>query len=169
MHGPGVEIPRSVEGPIESPKKSSLHAFTVVAQEDGRKRGRQSQRVEGGNRHRESNRERKLPKEDSRGPRKESHGDKYGNQNEGGCDYGACDLLHGNAGGIVRLRDPFDDMTLYVFNNHDGVIDDDTSRQGDSKQRERIDRKTEHFHKNERADQRDRNCHRRNESAPPIL
>ena len=69
----------------------------------------------------------------------------------------------------MRLTDAFRDVTLDVFNHHNRVIHHQSGGQCDSKKCQRVDRKSQGFHKDKSADQRNRYCDRWNESASPVL
>jgi len=56
-----------------------------------------------------------------------------------------------------------------VFDDHDGVIDDQAGGESEAKKRERIDREAEDFHEGQGADQRNRNGNGGNKRAAPIL
>ena len=74
------------------------------------------------------------------------------------------DLGHGAFGRLagrqlrMLLHHPFD-----VFHHHDGVVDDDADRQHDGEQRHRVGRIADGQERDERADQADRHCKRRNQ------
>ncbi|CNU49724.1 Uncharacterised protein [Salmonella enterica subsp. enterica serovar Bovismorbificans] len=60
-------------------------------------------------------------------------------------------------------------MPFHVFDHNDGVIDNDTYRQDQTKQRKRIQRKAKQVHQGKGADQRNGNRHQRNNGRPPGL
>src|SRR6266702_8736736 len=60
-------------------------------------------------------------------------------------------------------------MPLHAFDHHDGVIDHESDRQDETKQRKCVDRKSEHGKQYEGPDKRNGNSEQRNESGAPAL
>ena len=61
------------------------------------------------------------------------------------------------------------DVAFHAFDHDDGVVHHQTDRQHQTKERKRVDGKTEHREKHERADQRDRHGEQRNQRGAPAL
>jgi len=70
-------------------------------------------------------------------------GDRHedGDEHQRGGDDRAGDFLHGVGGGFDGLCSPSCKMALDVFDDDDGVVDDQAGGQGDAEQRERVDEK----------------------------
>ena len=60
------------------------------------------------------------------------------------------------------------DVSLHVFDDHDGVIDHESRGQRDAEQRQRVDGETEDLDEGERTDQRNRDGDRRNDGGAPV-
>jgi hypothetical protein len=58
---------------------------------------------------------------------------------------------------------------MHRFHHHNGVIDDNANRQYQGKERQQIDRKTQHLHKEKSTHQRHGHCQRRNKRRAEIL
>ncbi len=102
-------------------------------------------------------------------PGNSATGTKTEHENEGGGDYGAGYFLHGYRSGVVRLGDAFGDVALDVFDDHDGVIDDQAGGEGDAEQSQSVDGEAKELDENKCAHKGDRNGDRGNERTAPIL
>jgi len=58
------------------------------------------------------------------------------------------------------------DVTLHVFDDHDGVVDDEADRENDGEQRQQVQREPEDLHQEDGADEGHRNRHHRHEHRP---
>src|SRR5215469_17852155 len=65
--------------------------------------------------------------------------------------------------------DALDNMALDVLNDHDGVVDNQASSQGDAKQSQRVDRKSQYFDENKGSDEGNRNSDCRDKRGAPVL
>ena len=92
----------------------------------------------------------------------------YGAQHQGDGDYRTGDFVHRLAAGVAR-RHPFGQPALHVLHDDDGIVNDDTDRQHEPKQREVVQRKTQQGHDGKRADQRNGNRNHRDNGGPPVL
>ena len=70
---------------------------------------------------------------------------------------------------LWESRLAFLNVALDVFDHHDGVIHHQSGGQRDAEQRQRIDRKPQQLDEGESSDQRNRNGHRGNNRAAPVL
>jgi hypothetical protein len=70
---------------------------------------------------------------------------------------------------MVRLVVALGDMALDVFDDNDGVVDDEAGGEGDAEQRERVDGETEDTDEGEGSDERNRNRDSGDEGRAPIL
>ncbi len=105
-----------------------------MAQQKRGQRGRQGERIEGRKRNRERNRESELLIESAGSSRKQRHRHEDRNEHDGSCDDGAGDFAHCDRGGATRVVNSLFQMPLDVFNHHDGIIDNESGRQGDAEE-----------------------------------
>ena len=101
------------------------------------------------------------------GEKGDRHEDRNQHQRRG--DDGAGDLLHGVRRCFDGVRLALVQMTLDVFDNDDGVVDDQTRSERDAEQRQRVDGKTEQFNKSESPDERNWDRDRRDDGGAPIF
>ena len=83
--GPPVSFGDAVDGSVHALEEPVLFPV-LAAQQDGGQRRRKSQRVEGGNRNRERDGQRKLAKQNAGGAGKERHRHKHRDQHQRGGD-----------------------------------------------------------------------------------
>ena len=125
-------------------------------QKQRRQRRRQCQRQDDGNDRRGGDRQRELPIERTR-----NAGDK-GGRNEDRAEHQpdrhqrAADLIHGLVRGIARAE-ALAQIALDVFNDHDGVVDDDANGKNQAEQCQIVYREAERLQDEETADDRNRN------------
>ncbi len=141
----------------------------IVAQEQRRERRRKRQRRKERDRDRAGNRHRELLVEQPGRAGEECDGDEHREQDQRGCDHGARDLAHralrrGQRRHLLLLSEARD-----VLDDHDRVVDDEPSREGQTEERERVDREPQKLHEGERADERDRDRDHRHERHLPVL
>src|SRR3984957_14663608 len=104
------------------------------------KRGGNSEPVESGDGYGKRDGKCELAEQDAGGTGEQCDGHEYGHENQGSGDYRACHFFHGDRSGIVGFGYALDDMTLHVFDNYDGVVDDQAGRAGDAGWGRSIDR-----------------------------
>src|SRR5204862_3862387 len=98
----------------------------------------------------------------------ESGWNKYRGQHERDRDDRSAHLFHRLQGGLAWRKTMFDVM-FDRLDNHDGVIDDKTNRQHETKERERVHGESEHWKQRERAHQGNWNSEQRDQSCAPAL
>jgi hypothetical protein len=112
---------------------------------------------------------RELPIKLARQAAQKGHGNENRAEREHDCDHRSADLLHredrGGAGRFVF--GPHD--ALDVFENQDGVVDDDAEGKHQPEQCQEIDREPQEIHPGESADEGDRNRHDGNQRGAPAL
>ena len=86
------------------------------------------------------------------GSREKRHRNEDGDEYERCGDDGAGDFFHGQRCGAVGVLDSLGDVALDVFDDHDGVIDDESGRERNSEQRQRVDREAEELDERKCAD-----------------
>ena len=101
-------------------------------------------------------------------PGKERYRHEYGNQHQRRRDDGAGHFGHGDRSRGMRVGPVFVDMPLHIFDYHDRVIDDQSRRQRNAEEGERIDGEAEDLDECKSADQRHRNGYGRNDCSAPI-
>ena len=69
----------------------------------------------------------------------------------------------------MRVPLAFLDVALDVLNHHDGVVDDKSCSQGDAKQSQGVNGKSEQFDEGERPHERNRDSHGRNDGTAPVF
>ena len=69
----------------------------------------------------------------------------------------------------MRLGDTLGNVTLHVFDDYDGVIDDQSGSEGDAEQSQSIDGEAKDLHENKCADERDGDGDGGNQGAAPVL
>jgi len=84
--------------------------------------------------------------------RNESGGHENRGKNQSDADNWPGEFFHRLQRGVFRCH-PLFYMSLNAFNDHDGIVHDETDGKNQAEQRERIDRKTEQWKQHERADQ----------------
>ena len=84
-----------------------------------------------------------------------SSGIKHRDQRDGERDDGEADLLRALEGGFHRRQALFE-VAGDVLDHHDGIVDDEASRNGKGHQGEIVEAVTQRFHDDEGADQRER-------------
>ncbi len=141
----------------------------LVIEQQRRQRGRKRDRVEDRQHHRKRNRQRELLIEATSRARKEGHRHKHGDEHEADDDHGREHFAHGVDRRMRRVLLLFAHVSFDVLDDHDRVVDDDTGREHDAKERERVDREAKQLHERKRADERHRNGDGRNNRAAPVL
>ncbi len=106
--------------------------------------------------------------ERTRNPGQEARRNKHRGQYERDTNQCATDLVHRLDGGIAR-RLSLLDLGFNRFDDDDRVVDDQSHRQHEPQQRERVDRESDCGKEHESADQRHRNRQDRNQCCAPIL
>ena len=136
-------------------REAILLAQRFMAEHAGAHHRRQGQRHHRGDqdRHRQGNGE--LAEQAAHDIAHKQQRDQHRNQREGQRDNGKANLSGPFQGGGQRLF-AFLDIARDVFNHHDGVIDHKAGGDGQSHQRQVVNRKIEEHHHREGADQRQR-------------
>src|SRR5450755_573138 len=140
-----------------------------AAQQESGERGRQSKRIEGGDRDGESDGEGKLAEENSGSAGEEGNGHKNGYEYQRGGDDCAGNFLHGVDRGFDGIGLAFLEVALDVFDNDNGVVHHQAGSKRDAEKRQRVDGEAEHLDESERADERDRDGDSRNDGGAPVL
>lgn len=155
-----VPVSEAIEGAIN--KRAESLVSVPRAQEVGRHHRRKGECDDARNRDCPRERERELAKK--RAGQASLHGD-------GGVDRrqrqrhrdNRTDELARPANGGVEARHALAQMTLDIFHDDDGVIDDQPDGKNDREKSEQVDRESEDLHEKKRPDQRDGNRHNRDE------
>src|SRR5690349_489537 len=92
-----------------------LLAAMLSSQQQRRKRGTQGKSVEGGDRNRKRDGQRKLAEKNSSGSRKERNRHEYCDQNQGSRDHRAGHFLHGGRGRLDRIGLTFLDVAFDIL------------------------------------------------------
>ena len=166
--GPPVPFCYAVDDFVHLPEEPVLFAM-LAAQQDGRERGREGQRVESGNRNRECDGQRELAKQNAGRAGKEGHRHEYRHQHQRGGDDRSRHFSHGEGCRLVGILLAFLDVAFNVFDHHDGVIHHQSGGQRDTEKSERVDGKSQQLDESKSSDQRNRNGHRGNDGAAPVL
>jgi len=141
----------------------------LAAQQKRGERGRKSQRVERGDGDREGDGQRELTKQNPGCAGEKRNWYEDGNQHQRSGDDGSRNFLHGVGRGFDRIQFAFLQMALDVFDDDDSVVDDQTGGERDAEQGQRVDGEAEQFDECERADERNRNGNRRDDSRAPVF
>ncbi len=141
-----VAVATSVEGPIERIEEALEPALLLAddagPEEQRAQRRAERERVERGDDDRDGDGQRELLVEAAGDTRDERDGDEHRGEHEGNGDDGRADLVHRLAR-CIEGRHPVLDVTLHRLDDEDGVVDDETDRQHEPEQRERVDREAE--------------------------
>src|SRR3954447_12825878 len=113
-------------------------------------------------------RDRELLEEQSGDTGDKSGGHENGAQGKRDRDQGATDLVHRLVSCFQR-RHAGTQVALYVFDNNDRIIDNNSHRQNQAEKREVVDRDAEHIENGERSDERYRNCNDGDDGGSPVL
>ena len=154
---------------VDRPEEMRYLRSADVAEEKRREHRRERQRVEQRDRDRAGDRQRELLVELARRAREERDRNEHGEQHERRRQHGAGDLAHRLARALERRHPLLLDEARDVLDHDDRVVDDETGRERQPEERERVDREPEHLHQEERADQRDRDRERRDQRRAPVL
>ena len=151
---PGEEAPR-----LAMPFAQDEHAQT----------GRERERDDARDHHGDGDGGGELPVELARQAAEESDGHEHRTQHEHDGDHRAGHFLHRLDGGFARLKVLLAHDALDVLQHDDGVVDNDADGQHHAEQGQRVDRIAEQQEPGERARQRHRNGHQRNQGGAPAL
>ncbi len=163
-----VQVGSAVNRPLDAAEETSL-SQVVVPKKQRRQRGRQGQRVEGGDGDRERDRQRELLIEAAGRAREERHRHEHRDEHQRRGDDGAEHFAHRVGRRLLRALLEFLHVPLDVLYHHDRIVDDDAGGQDDRKQRQRVDREAEEVHERKRADQRYGHRQRRDDGRAPAL
>ncbi len=129
---------------------------------------RQGERVECRNHGRDCDRQCKLPIELAGQTGYECDRHKHRAQHQRNRNDWAADFFHCLYGGVARRQAGLD-VAFDILDHHNRIVDNDTDRQYQPEQRQRIDRKTEQQQYRKRANDRNRHCNQWNDRSTPCL
>ena len=138
------------------------------AQQHGGKRRTEGECVERREEHRNGDRNRKLLVELAGDTGNERRGNEHGRKNQCDGNDRSGDFLHRFDGRVMR-RHPVLNMMFHRLHHNNGIIDHQSNRQHQPKQRQGVDGESQHRKNDEGSDQRDRNGEQRNQSGSPTL
>ncbi len=139
------------------------------SEQQRRQRRREGKRVEGRNRNREGDGQRKLFVQQSRSAREERYRHEHRDQHQRRCNDRAGNFAHRVRGRHARVGMLLAHVPLDVLDDHDGIVDHQAGCQHNPKERQRIDGEVQQLDESERPNQRHGNRNRRNQRAAPIL
>ena len=156
MRAPDVPLLRRREDAIErgeeTAKESARRVLRSRPENQRALRGLVGERVH----HREEDGERdgesELPVERSGDAEDEARRDEDTREHERDADERAAHLVHGGDRGVVR-REALVDLRLHGLDDDDRVVHNESDRQNEAEERERVDREAEHRKEEEGADQ----------------
>jgi len=163
-----VRTPQAPDRPVDQAKDRRGRRLLVAQEQRGERRSERQRRKER-DRDRAGNGHRELLVEQPGRAGEECDGDEHREQHQRRCDHGARDLAHRGLRRGERRHLLFLGEARDVLDDHDRVVDDEARREGQTEQRERIDREPEQLHQGERADERDRDRDHRHECHLPVL
>src|ERR1700691_235089 len=165
-----IALCSSIEDAVKPIKESPEESMALGSrlEQQRRKRRAEGERIERGEQNGNRDRDRELLVEFAGDSGNESGGNKYGGENQGDADYGAGQFFHCFQGGALR-RHALLDVALHTFDHNDGIVDHKTDRKHQTKERKRVDGKTEQRKKYECAQQRNRHRKQRNQRGAPAL
>src|ERR1700733_1259808 len=143
-------------------------SFFLGPEKQSRKRRAERESVERGKHHGNRDGESKLLIQPPGDPRNEDRRHEHGGQDQGYTHNRAGKFLHRFLGGIFG-RQPFLDVVLYAFDDHDGVVNHQSYGEHQPEQRKGIDGEAEQRKDGESSDQRDRHRQHGNQGGAPIL
>ena len=161
-----------IEGRMEAVDARHLHLvalFVVRLQEDGTKRRRERQGVQGRNEDAHSHCHTELSIERTARAADERHGDEHRRHHERDGDDGTRNLVHGIDRGCQRRLVALVELGVHGLDHHDGVVHHDGDGQQQGRQRQQVDGEAEYLQEEERTDQRDRHSDERGERRAPVL
>jgi hypothetical protein len=138
------------------------------AQKQRGKRGAERKRVERGENNGDGNRNRELLIEPARNSGNEGCGHEHSGENERDAYHRAGELFHCFESSVLWSQ-PLLNVPLHALHHHDGVVHYQTNRQYQTKERKRVDGKTEQGEEYERAHQRNRHGQKRDQRGTPAL
>ncbi len=130
--------------------------------------GAEGEGVEGGEEGGEGDGEGELAIELAGDAGDEGDGDEHRREPEGDGDDGGGDFFHRLDGGVVRGEAALD-PAVDVFDDDDGVIDDDADGEDETEEGEHVEGEAEHPHDGEGADEGDGDGQERDEGSAPAL
>src|ERR1700733_599149 len=159
-----------LEHAIKPIKESPEQALARLswAKKQGGKCWAERKRVERGENNGNRNRNCELLIKPPRNSGNEGCGHKYSGENQRDSDHRAGELFHGFESSVLWSQ-PVLDVALHALDHHDGVIDDQTNRQHQAKERKRVDGKTKEGEEHERAHERNRHREKRDQRGTPAL
>ncbi|MEY9717746.1 hypothetical protein ABIA22_000236 [Sinorhizobium fredii] len=137
-------------------------------QQDGRKRRRQGQRIDGGDYRRDRDRHGELQVELASDPRNEGGRHEDGGQDERDGNDRRADFIHGYMRRLPR-RHALRQIALDILDDDDRIVDHDADRQHQPEEGQHVEGEAEGEEQRECADQRHRNGDDRNDRGAPGL
>ncbi len=167
-----IAVAGLVEGLVE-PAGETLFGVRMRAvdglQQGGAERGRQHQGDNDRQGHGRDQGDGELAIDDALRAAEEGHGDEHGRQDQRDADQGAGDLAHRLAGRGARAQALFGHDAFDVFDDDDGVVDEQADGQHEAEQCQGVDRIAEGGQHAEGAEQDDRHGDRRDQGGAPVL
>ncbi len=154
------------------PVEEMVFGFFPTEQHGG-ERGGERKCVESRDGDRKGDGQRELFVENAGGAGEEADRDEHTDEHKRGRDDGAGDFGHSDRSGFVWIVVGvagvcFAEMALDVFDDYDGVVNDETCGQRNAEQRERVDGEVKDLDEREGSYERDGNRDRRDDGRAPI-
>ncbi len=140
----------------------------LAAQEHSRQGRRKREGVEGRDGDGKRNRQRELAVENAGGAWEERNRNEDGDEHQRCGDDGAGYFAHGPRCSFVGIGMLHGDVSLHVFDDHDGVVNYQSCGQRDAEKGERVDGEAEDLDEGKCADQRNRNSDGGNDGGAPV-
>src|SRR5580704_22100 len=150
----------------ESPQQAA--ARLPRAEKQRGQRGAERERVKRGENNGDGNGNCELLIKPSGNSGNEGRGHKYSGENERDSYHRAGEFFHCFESCVLWSK-PLLDVALHALDHHDGVIYYQANRQYQTKERKRVDGKTEEGEEHERAHERNRHRQKRNQRGTPAL
>ena len=157
---------------IELLEEAAEHAFVVLRrmrlQHHGAERRRQRQCHEGRKADGDGDRQGELLVQDAHHAAEERDGDEHGREDDGDGHDRALHFVHGALRRIDRAETLLH-VLFDVFDDDDGVVDNEADREHHGKERQRIDGEIEDDERSERTDERHGDSEQRDDRRAPVL
>ena len=143
-------------------------AARLVLEQSGAQGRRQRQGEQRREAHGQHQGDGELTVDGAGGAAEEGHRHEHGRQHQGDGDDGADDLVHGLARGFAWRQVLLAHDALDVFDDHNGIVNDDADRQHHGEQGQHIDRVAEEIQPDQAANQGHRHDNGRDESGAQV-